>query len=187
MQEPNWFLRTKPRRQLRALGTLKTRLPPQSSRPASEGNDYRATSIRLLVPPAARSRILQEPPAPGSVPRQPLPVQAQPRPWEMEDGRRAMLCIIYTFDTACNWPIHSSSSATACRSQVDETAGRSPQRPRVWDLNQSSKFVHTHSDGDSLILIPKIDDFGDETVGGRILDFPKSKSGLDAACVQMCV
>ena len=23
--------------------------------------------------------------------------------------------------------------------------------------------------------------FGDETVGGRILDFPKSKSGLDAA------
>ena len=35
--------------------------------------------------------------------------------------------------------------------------------------------------GDSRILIVKIVDFGAETVGGRILDFPESKSGLDAA------
>ena len=39
-------------------------------------------------------------------------------------------------------------------------------------INSSYKFVHTHSDGDSLILIAKIDDFG-ETAGGQILDFPK--------------
>ena len=40
--------------------------------------------------------------------------------------------------------------------------------------------------GDSLILIARIVDFGDETVGGRILDFSESKSGLDAA-VDMCI
>ena len=42
-------------------------------------------------------------------------------------------------------------------------------------INVSLKFVHTRSDGDSLVLIGKFDDFGDETVGGRILDFPKLK------------
>ena len=40
--------------------------------------------------------------------------------------------------------------------------------------DSASKF-----DGDSLILIPKIDDLGDETVGGRILDFSKSVDAAD--------
>ena len=43
--------------------------------------------------------------------------------------------------------------------------------------NSFLKFNHPFSG----ILDPKIDDFWIETVGGRILDFPKSKSGLDTA------
>ena len=52
-----------------------------------------------------------------------------------------------------------------------------PQRPRTWE-NSSSQFVH------SGILDPKIDDFWIETVGGRVLDFSQSKSGLDAAVME---
>ena len=42
-------------------------------------------------------------------------------------------------------------------------------------INSSLKFVQAHFDGNSLILIREIDDFGDETVGGRIFDFQNLK------------
>ena len=51
-----------------------------------------------------------------------------------------------------------------------------PQRPRGWE-NSSSKFVHAHS----VILEAEIVDFWLETVGGRILGFPRSKKSKNVS------
>ena len=69
-----------------------------------------------------------------------------------------------------------SRTRTKYTSSFASTQHRFSIRRSGWE-NSSSKFVHAHSG----ILGPEIDDLWIETVGGRILDFPKSKSKLDAA------
>ena len=48
-------------------------------------------------------------------------------------------------------------------------------------VGKYQKFVELHTHWGSLILEPRFVDLRLETVVGRILDFPKSKTGLDAA------
>ena len=68
-----------------------------------------------------------------------------------------------------------------CRFTVSGSHGRNASAASA-GVGKYRKFVEPHTHWGSLIILePRIVDFGLETVGGRILDFPKSKSGLDAA------